>query len=75
MPFEHRTWRIGGLDSNEARDNLRDALSEMDSITNVNVDILEKKANFSFDPNAINENFIKNTINTLGYSFQGDLSL
>ncbi|MGI6684554.1 MAG: heavy-metal-associated domain-containing protein [Bacillota bacterium] len=74
MSQEFRSWRVGGLDSNESKFHLQRSLSEMNDIEHVNVNMLEKTVEFSFNPRSIDEEFIKHTINTLGYSFLGDLT-
>jgi len=74
MTQEFRSWRVGGLDSNESKIHLQRSLSEMKNIEDVDVNMLERTVNFSFNPNTINEEFIKHTINTLGYSFLGDMT-
>lgn len=72
MSQEFRSWRVGGLDSNESKIHLQGSLSEMKSIEDVDVNMIERTLNFSFNSQTMNEDFIKHTINSLGYSFLGD---
>ena len=69
MAQEFRSWRVGGLDTNESKIHLQRSLRDMKSIEDVDVNMLERTVNFSFNPRTIDEEFIKNTINTLGYPF------
>jgi len=72
MSQEFRSWRVGGLDSNESKIHLQSSLSDMKSIEDVDVNMMERTLNFSYNPQTMNEDFIKHTINSLGYSFLGD---
>ncbi|ATW23672.1 heavy-metal-associated domain-containing protein [Candidatus Formimonas warabiya] len=74
MSSEFRSWRVGGLDSNASRDHLQNSLQEMRSVNDVKVNISERAVSFSFNPEVVSENFIKHTINTLGYSVQENLT-
>lgn len=72
MSQEFKSWHVGGLDTNDSKDHLQNSLREMKSIEDVDVNMMEKTINFSFNPRTMDEEFIKHTINSLGYSFLGD---
>jgi copper chaperone CopZ len=66
-----RTYKLGGLTSDYSEYRVEETLSQMHSIHNVDVDIPNKQVSFTFEPDEIEEEFIKSTLNTLGYSIQG----
>ena len=72
MSQEFRSWRVGGLDSNDSKIHLLSSLSDMKNIEDVDVNMMERTVNFSFNPGTMDEDFIKHTIISLGYSFLGD---
>lgn len=65
-----KTYRLGGLTSNYSEKRVEETLSQMHSIKNVDVNMNKKEVTFSYEPDEIEEDFIKSTLNALGYSVQ-----
>lgn len=72
MTDQQRTYTLGGIFDSQAKAEVEYTLSEMKNIKDVQVDLDSKQVSFQFDPNKIEETFIQNTLNSLGYSIQGD---
>lgn len=68
MTQEKRAYTLGGVFQPQAKTEIESTLAEMKSIAHVNVDLSNNQVNFSFDPQQIEEEFIQNTLNSLGYS-------
>jgi copper chaperone CopZ len=66
-----RTYKLGGLTSDYSEYRVEETLSQMHSIHNVDVDIPNKQVAFTFEPDEIEEEFIKSTLTSLGYSILG----
>lgn len=72
MTDQQRTYTLGGIFDSQAKSEVEYTLSEMKNIKDVQVDLDSKQVSFKFDPNKIEETFIQDTLNSLGYSIQGD---
>lgn len=70
MPQETRTYTLGGVFSEDDRREIESTLSEMKSVQDVSVSTQNRQVNFSFDSGQIQEDFILNTLNSLGYSIR-----
>lgn len=66
------TYNLGGVFGPEAKYEIESTLSQMESIRSVSVDSGLGQVQFQFDPGSISEEFIKNTMNSLGYSILSD---
>jgi copper chaperone CopZ len=72
MNTQKRTYTLGGVFDERAKSKIEYTLNEMKTISDVQVDLNSKQVSFQFVPEQIQEEFIKNTINTLGYSVLQD---
>lgn len=72
MSNQKRTYRLGGLFDRDDPSEIEYTLNEMKSVSEVQVDLTKNQVSFQFEPEKIPEEFIKNTINTLGYSILED---
>lgn len=72
MNSQKRTYKIGGVFDQDDKSEIEYTLNEMKSISNVTVDVNSQQVSFAFEPEKIPEEFIKNTINTLGFSILED---
>jgi len=72
MSNQKRTYKLGGVFDSDDKSEIEYTLNEMKSISEVNVDVNSQQVSFQFEPGKIPEDFIKNTINTLGYSILKD---
>lgn len=68
MSNQKRTYRLGGVFAKDDTTEIEYTLNEMKSVSDVQVDLTNHQVSFQFEPEKIPEEFIKNTINTLGYS-------
>ena len=60
--------KVGGLKGMEGGKEIEDAFSQIDGVRSVKVSIADSTVRIDFDPGIIREDFIKRTLNTLGYS-------
>lgn len=72
MVTVNRKYQVGGLFSQDDAYQIQDTLGQMKSVENVQVDQNAQQVSFAFDSGQIDESFIMSTLNTLGYSFQGE---
>lgn len=70
MKKEQRTYTLGGVFSPKAKSEIENTLTEMKSLQGVELDLTSKKVSFQFEPEHISEDFIRHTLNSLGYSVQ-----
>lgn len=62
------SYQLGGIFQAKDETLIVSTLSEMKSVSNVHVDTNLKQVTFSYNPEEISEDFILNTLNSLGYS-------
>jgi len=72
MTAQKRTYRLGGVFSPDDVSEIEYTLNEMKNISDVHVDLHSKQVSFQFEPGEASEDFIKNTLNSLGYSVLED---
>lgn len=72
MSKEQRTLTLGGVFDGEAKSDIEYTLGEMESVSNVDVDLTSKQVSFQYDPQVISKDIIENTLNSLGYSVRGE---
>lgn len=65
------TFKLGGLNSPDNKRNIEDTLSDIDALEDVHVDMNSREISLNYDPDRINEDYIKTTLNSMGYSIQG----
>lgn len=61
---------IEGMSCNHGADDVKDSIQNLKGIKSVKVNLDNKKVDIKFNPNDINENIIKNTIEELGYKVE-----
>ncbi|MHB1167365.1 MAG: heavy-metal-associated domain-containing protein [Carboxydocellales bacterium] len=66
------TFKLGGLYSTDNKRNVEDTLRDIDALDNVHVDLAASELTLNYDPDRVNEDYLKNTLNSLGYSIQGE---
>ncbi|MFZ5642757.1 MAG: heavy-metal-associated domain-containing protein [Bacillota bacterium] len=60
--------KVGGLSGNEGRKEIEDTFHEIDGVKSVKVNMNDSTVIIEFNPEIIREDFIKRTLNSLGYS-------
>jgi copper chaperone CopZ len=61
-------FRVGGLKGDEGGREIEHTLSQIDGVRAVRVSTGDGAVGVDFDPGVIGEDFIKRTLNSLGYS-------
>jgi len=64
-------FKLSGLNSPDNKRNIEDTLSDIDALENVHVDMNSREISLNYDPDRVNEDYIKTTLNSMGYSIQG----
>lgn len=68
-----KTFRLGGIESQDAKDNIEVVLSRLESLEKVHVDVDKKELSFSYNPELMEIGELKSTLTSMGYSFQGEI--
>ncbi|HEY3425302.1 MAG TPA: heavy-metal-associated domain-containing protein [Negativicutes bacterium] len=71
MSTNKASYKIGGLKGTHCRDRIQNVLSDLEGISNVNVDLSSSQITLDYDNSVIASGYIEETLQTLGYSIQG----
>ncbi|MDR3592383.1 MAG: heavy-metal-associated domain-containing protein [Negativicutes bacterium] len=69
--FKTATYRVGGMKDEHCRDRIENTLSQLEGVSQVDVDLDSKAIKVAYDPTVIPGGYIEETLQTLGYSVQG----
>lgn len=67
-------YRVGGLKGDHCRDRIEHTLSHLGGVAGVDVDLAAKQVKVEYDPAVIAGDYLESTLQTLGYSPQGQTS-
>lgn len=65
------SYQLGGLTKPGCKQNIEGTLSEVSALQNVHVDMQTKELTLEYDPDRVGEDYIKSTLNAMGYSVLG----
>ncbi|MCL6610430.1 MAG: heavy-metal-associated domain-containing protein [Peptococcaceae bacterium] len=60
--------RVGGLKGREGLKEIEHNLIQIDGVKEVQISLPESTVNIEYDPGVIREEYLKRTLNSLGYS-------
>ena len=63
-------YRVGGLMGEHCIDRIEYTLAQLDGISHVNVDQVNKQVSVEYDSEVIDSGYIEETLQTLGYSIR-----
>jgi copper chaperone len=67
---ENSTFTIGGIKGPHCRDRIKNTISQLDGVQNVNIDMQSSQINVSYQGDVINDDYISDTLQALGYTVQ-----
>jgi len=68
--YQTALYRIGGLKGDHCRDRIEHVVSHLGGVEGVDVDLAAKQVLVHYDPASIASGYIKETLQSLGYSIR-----